>query len=131
MKRGTLDFYKINRMINLTTSIFPIVGRPSGGVLTNYHSSENQSSEQLIEEVMRRLLERADRVDVAWENGPGGWYIARGNAVRVLLGFDLPDDAQALIEARCKDSEFTKVTRVIVHGKRRVILLFPPLRHTI
>lgn len=98
--------------------------------MTSHYSSEEQSSDDLIEEVMARLLERAQRIDAAWENGPNGWCIVRGNAIKIIVGFDLPDDAQSFIEARCKDSvELAQFTRVITHNKRRVIVLFEPLRH--
>lgn len=98
--------------------------------MTSHYSSEDQSSEQLlIEEVKRRLLERAERVDVAWESGPDGWYIARGNAIKVLLGFDLPENAQSLLETGFKGSELAQFTRIIIQGKRRVTVLFAPLRY--
>jgi hypothetical protein len=95
------------------------------------YCSNKQPPEELIEEVMERIKERAERIDATWKRSPEGWYIAKGNAIKVLARFDLPDDAKSLIEERCSKSvEFSEFTEVIVK-KRWVIILFPPLRYKI
>jgi hypothetical protein len=98
--------------------------------LPRYKSSKDKSSNDVIKEVMRRVKERAQRIDADWEAGPGGDFIARGNKIRVLASSELPSDARALIEEECEDSvEFHQFTRVIIERKRWVVILFPPLRH--